>query len=130
VNKAAFAMTFVLAFLLLALGVADSALFVQAEDYYITIDVSSPIQGETYFTNEVPLSFSYETNIINSSDVIDYTVVFCYIIDGQPRFELGTLIPSGTTVRIGEFFQPVPLWWSAPIHVANGSHSVFVWINF
>jgi len=117
--------------MLLAFSVTNQTLFVQAEDYNITVNVSSPIQNETYSTNDILLSFSYTTNIINSSDVIDYTVVFCYILDGQPRFDMfGNLIPSGETIRIGEFFQPVPLDYNLSIHVANGSHSLFVWINF
>jgi hypothetical protein len=127
-KRIALAITVIL--LLLALGVTIPTLFVQAEAFNITINVSSPIQNETYFTNDIPLSFSYTTNIINSSDVIDYTVVFCYILDGQPRFEYGRLIPSGETTRIGEFFQPVPLDYNLSIHVPNGNHSLFVWVTF
>ena len=127
-KRIALAITVIL--LLLALGVTIPTLFVQAEAFNITINVSSPTQNETYFTNDIPLSFSYTTNIINSSDVIDYTVVFCYILDGQPRFEYGRLIPSGEAVRIGEFFQPVPLSYNMSIHVPNGNHSLFVWVTF
>jgi len=119
--------------MLLALSVTNQTLFVQPTVYDITInvDVSSPIQDETYFTNDVPLSFSYESNITNSSDVADYSVVFTYNIDGQPIFDMfGNGVFSGETIRIGQFYEPVPSWWSAPIHVPNGKHSLFVLITF
>jgi hypothetical protein len=119
--------------MLLALGVTNSTLFVQATIYDVTINVnvSSPIQNKTYFTNDVPLSFSYDSNITNSPDVASYSVVFTYNIDGQPIFDMfGNTVFGGESTRIGQFYQPVPLWWSAPIHVPNGSHSLFVLITF
>jgi hypothetical protein len=117
--------------MLLTLSVTNSTLFVQAEDYNITVNVSSPIQNKTYSTNDIPLSFSYNTNIITSPDVAGYSVVFCYILDGQPRFDMfGNLIPSGETIRIGEFCQPVPLAYNLSIQVPNGTHSLFVWVTF
>jgi len=129
-NKIAFAMTVVLTFLLLALGVTNSTLFVQATEYNIIVDLHAP-KNKAYFTNDVPLSFSYNTNIITSPDVAGYSVVFCYNLDGQPRFDMfGNIIPSGETIRIGEFCQPVPLAYNSYIHVPNGSHSLFVHVTF
>jgi hypothetical protein len=42
----------------------------------------------------------------------------------------GNTVFGGKSTRIGQFYQPVPLWWSAPIYVSNGSHSLFVLVTF
>lgn len=118
---------------LLALSVTNSTLFVkgQATGYTIIVRVSSPIQNKTYVTNDIPLSFSYDTDIINSSSVAAYSVVFDYNLDGQPRFDMfGNPVFSGETTRIGQFYQPVPLTYNSSIHVPNGSHSLFIMATF
>ncbi len=119
--------------MLLALSFTNSTLFVQATIYDITINVnvSSPIQNETYFTNDIPLSFSYNSNITNSPDVANYTVVLCYNLDGQYWHDVfGNIMFSGETIRIGQFYQPAPLTHNSSIHVANGTHSLTVLVTF
>jgi hypothetical protein len=127
------ALTSLVILMLLVLSITNSMPFVQATIYDITInvDVSSPIQDETYFTNDIPLSFSYDSNITNSIDVANYTVVLCYNLDGQYWHDVyGNIMFSGETIRIGQFYQPVPSWWSASIHVPNGTHSLTVLVTF
>ena len=97
----------------------------------IVVNVSSPIQNETYFTNDIPLSFSYDTNITTSPDVANYTAVFTYNLDGQPNFDMfGNPVFGGKTTRIGAFYQPIPLDYNSSIHVPNGNHSLFVMATF
>ena len=115
----------------IALSVTNSTLFVQATTYNIFVEVSSPIQNKTYFTNDIPLSFNYSTNIINLPNIAEYSVVFCYNLDGEPNFDMfGNTVFWGKTTRIGQFDQPVPLDYNSSIHVPNGNHSLFVYLNF
>ena len=104
---------------------------IQAEGYNITVEVSSPIPDKTYKTNNVPLSFSCDANINNSSNVASYSVVFDYNLDGQPGFDMfGNPVFSGETKRIGQFYQPVPIDYNSSIHVPDGIHSLFVLVTF
>jgi hypothetical protein len=115
----------------LIMVVTDSTLLVYA-DYDTIVEVSSPIQNKTYFTNDITLSFSYTTNIINSSDIGEYSVVFAYNLDGEPIWTppWGMHVSGGKSTRIGQFYQPVPLDYTMSIDVQNGNHTLFVIITF
>jgi len=98
--------------------------------YYVNVNISSPIQDQIY-SNDVALSFSYTTNISNSTG---YSVVFNYNLDGQGGFDVfGNPVFTGETNRIGEFYQPVPLTYNSSIHVSTGNHTLFamvtIWLN-
>lgn len=109
----------------------NSIAAVQATGYNIAVEVSSPVQNKTYNTNDVPLRFSYGTNVTNSPNIANYSVVFCYNLDGEPTFGIfETPIFGGNTTRIGQFYQPVPLEYNSTIQVPNGNHSLFVHITF
>lgn len=100
------------------------------DSFNIIIKVESP-QNITYNTNDIPLSFSYDTNIINSPRITNSSVVFLYNIDEQLIFDVfGNLIFTGETTRIGQFYQPVPLTYNSSIHVPDGNHSLFVVVAF
>ena len=104
---------------------------VHTTTYDIIVEVSSPIQNKTYFTNDIPLSFNYTTNIPNLPNIAEYSVVFCYNLDGEPNFGMfGNPVFWGNTTRIGQFNQPIPLDYNSSIHVPNGNHSLFVYLNF
>ena len=104
---------------------------VHTTTYDIIVEVSSPIQNKTYFTNDIPLSFNYTTNIPNLPNIAEYSVVFCYNLDGEPNFDMfGNSVFWGNTTRIGQFYQPIPLDYNSSIHVPNGNHSLFVYLNF
>ena len=99
--------------------------------YNTIIEVSSPIQNKTYFTNDIPLSFNYSNNITNLPNITEYSVVFCYNLDGEPNFDVfGNPVFWGNTTRIGQFDQPVPLDYNSSIHVPDGNHSLFVLVTF
>ena len=122
---------FVLLVLSLVLASFSQIGVVQATTYNIIVEVSSPIQNKTYFTNDIPLSFNYSTNIDNLPNIAEYSVVFCYNLDGEPNFDMfGNTVFWGNTTRIGHFDQPVPLEYNSSIHVPNGNHSLFVYLNF
>jgi hypothetical protein len=123
---------FFLLLMALVMGVTNSTLLVHATDYNSIVEVSSPIQNKTYFTNDVPLSFSYSTNIINSSNIGEYSVVFAYNLDGEPIWTppWGMHVSGGKTTRIGQFYPPVPLDYTLSIDVPNGNHSLFVVVTF
>lgn len=113
------------------LGVSNLTPLVHATTYNISVDVSSPIENKTYFTNDVPLSFNYITNIPDLPNIADYSVVFCYNLDGEPNFDyFGNPVFWGETTRIGQFYQPIPLDYSSSIFVGNGDHSLFVCLTF
>ena len=115
----------------IALSVTNSTLFVQATTYNIFVEVSSPIQNKTYFTNDIPLSFNYITNITNLPNIAEYSVVFVYNLDGEPNFDMfGNPVFWGNTTRMGQFYQPIPLDYNSSIHVPNGNHSLFVMATF
>ncbi len=93
---------------------------------YVEVNISSPSQGQIY-SNDVALSFSYTTNISNSTG---YSVVFNYNLDGQGGFDVfGNPVFTGETTRIGEFYQPVPLTYNSSIHVSTGNHTLFVMVT-
>jgi hypothetical protein len=95
--------------------------------YYINVKVSSPIQGQTY-SNKVPLSFSFTTNIDNYTGD---SVVFNYNLDGQGGFDVfGNPVFSGKTTRIGQFYLPVPLTYNTTIDVPAGKHTLFVMVTY
>ena len=113
------------------MGVTNSTLLVQATTYNIIVEVTSPIQNKTYFTNDIPLSFNYSTNITNLPNIAEYSVVFVYNLDGEPNFDMfGNPVFWGNTTRIGQFYQPIPLDYNSSIFVPNGNHSLFVFLNF
>ena len=115
----------------LVMGVTNSTLLVQATTYNIIVEVSSPIQNKTYFTNDIPLSFNYSTNMDNLPNIAEYSVVFCYNLDGEPNFDyFGNPVFWGKTTRIGQFYQPIPLDYNSSIHVPNGNHTLFVSLTF
>jgi hypothetical protein len=122
---------FFLLLLPLVIGVTNLTPLVQATTYNIIVEVSSPIQNKTYFTNDIPLSFNYSTNIPNLPNIANYSVVFCYNLDGEPNFDnFGNSVFWGKTTRIGQFYQPIPLDYNSSIHVLNGNHSLFVFLTF
>lgn len=122
---------FVLLVLSLVLASLSQIGVVQATTYNIIVEVSSPLQNKTYFTNDIPLSFNYSTNIPNLPNIAEYSVVFCYNLDGEPTFDMfGNPVFWGKTTRIGQFYQPIPLNHNSSIHVPNGNHSLFVFLNF
>ena len=115
----------------LVMGVTNSTLLVQATTYNIIVEVSSPIQNKTYFTNDIPLSFNYSTNMDNLPNIAEYSVVFVYNLDGEPNFDMfGNPVFWGKTTRIGQFYQPIPLDYNSSIHVPNGNHTLFVSLTF
>ena len=106
---------------------------VQATTYNIIVEVSSPIQNKTYFTNDIPLSFNYSTDIINSSKFGESRgVVFVYNLDGGLIFDMfgKAHFLDGKTTRIGQFYEPVPSHYTLSIDVTNGNHSVIVIVTF
>jgi parallel beta-helix repeat protein len=126
---------FVLFFLLLmplVMGVSNLTLLVNATTYNTSVDISSPIQNKTYFTNDIPLSFNYSTDIINSSEYGESRgVVLVYSLDGEVVFDMfGQAHLGGMTTRIGQFYEPVPSDYTLSIDVPNGNHSVIVMVTF
>ena len=125
---------FVLFFLLsipLVMSVSNLTPLVHATTYNTLVDTSSPIQNKTYFTNDISLIFNYSTNIPDLSNIAEYSVVFCYNLDGEPNFDyFGNSVFWGETTRIGQFYQPIPLEYSSSIFVGNGNHSLFVYLTF
>ena len=125
---------FVLFFLLLiplVMSVSNLTPLVHATTYNTLVDISSPIQNKTYFTNDISLIFNYSTNIPDLSNIAEYSVVFCYNLDGEPNFDyFGNPVFWGETTRIGQFYQPIPLDYSSSIFVGNGNHSLFVYLTF
>jgi len=100
--------------------------------YNTIIEVSSPIQNKTYFTNDIPLSFNYSTNIPDLPNIAGYSVVFDYnLVDGEPDFDMfGKPIFWGKTIRIGQFYQPIPLDYNSSIPVPNGNYTLSVYLTF
>lgn len=92
----------------------------------IKVSVASPKQNQTY-PNDVPLSFSFDAKFDNSTD---YSVVYCYNLDGKGGFDVfGNPVFTGETIRIGQFYQPVPLTYNSSIHVSTGKHTLFVMVT-
>lgn len=115
----------------LVMAVTNSTLLVQATTYNVVVEVSSPIQNKTYFTNDIPLSFNYSTNIPDLPNITEYSVVFVYNLDGEPNFDIfGNEVFWGNTTRIGQFYQPIPFDYTSSIYVPNGNHSLFVFLTF
>jgi hypothetical protein len=128
--KSAFIVVLLLLFSFVLISSLQTNL-VKAETYDIIVEVSSPIQNKTYFTNDIPLSFNYSTNITNLPNITEYSVVFCYNLDGEPNFDVfGNPVFWGNTTRIGQFDQPVPSDYNSSIHVPDGNHSLFVLVTF
>ena len=128
--KSAFIVVLLLLFSFVLISSLQTDL-VKAETYDIIVEVSSPIQNKTYFTNDIPLSFNYSNNITNLPNITEYSVVFCYNLDGEPNFDVfGNPVFWGNTTRIGQFDQPVPLDYNSSIHVPDGNHSLFVLVTF
>ena len=127
---------FVLFFLLLiplVMSVSNFTLLVHATTYNTSVDISSPIQNQSYFTNDIPLSFNYSTDIINSSEFGESRgVVFVYNVDGGLIFDMfgRAHFLGGKTTRIGQFYEPVPSDYTLSIDVPNGNHSVIVIVTF
>jgi len=127
---------FVLFFLLLmpvVMSVSNLTPLVHATTYNTLVDISSPIENKTYFTNDIPLSFNYSTDIIDSSEFGEsHGVVFVYNVDGEVIFSVygQAFFLGGKTTRIGQFYEPVPSDYSLYIDVPNGKHSVIVMVTF
>ena len=84
------------------------------------VNITSPIQNQTYYTNSVLLNFTFETNLASNSR----TVVFVYALDGQ----LGYHTPEGTRIeRIGQFYPPFNSYYNTTIdNIPNGNHLLWV----
>jgi hypothetical protein len=127
---------FVLFFLLLmplVMSVSNLTPLVHATTYSTLVDISSPIENKTYFTNDIPLSFNYSTDIIDSSEYGEsHGVVFVYNVDGGLIFDMfgKAHFLGGKTTRIGQFYEPVPSDYALSIDVPNGNHSVIVMVTF
>ena len=129
-NTTTVALLLVLSF---SLVIFSDIAIVQATTYNTIVEVSSPIQNKTYFTNDIPLSFNYSTDIINSSKFGESRgVVFVYNLDGGLIFDMfgKAHFLGGKTTRICQFYEPVPSHYTLSIDVTNGNHSVIVIVTF
>ena len=115
-----FTLILILLVLLTFVG-ANSTLLVEGQSI---VNITSPIQNQTYYTNSVLLNFTFETNIASNTRA----VVFVYALDGQ----LGYHTPEGTRIeRIGEFYPPFNSFYSTTIDdVPNGNHLLWVQVAF
>ncbi len=120
--------------LLLGLGFTNSTLLVkgQPSGYEVKVHVSSPIQNETYQTNNIPLNFTLDIESINAS--LFQQVLFMCNLDGQTGYHGGSGIsiggiPDGYYV----FLPPFPSTYNTTINVPNGNHLLWVeadlWLN-
>jgi hypothetical protein len=103
--------------LLLVFVVANSTQLVEGQSI---VNITSPIQNQTYYTSSVLLNFTFETNLASNSR----TIVFVYALDGQ----LGYHTPEGTRIeRIGQFYPPFNSYYNTTIdNIPNGNHLLWV----
>jgi hypothetical protein len=96
----------------------------QSTAYKAIVNITSPIQNQTYNTNNILLSFTFDTNIKASNT---HGVVFVYALDGQTNYHT----PDGTRIeRIGEFYPPLSSSYSTIVNVPNGKHLIWVQVDY
>jgi hypothetical protein len=92
----------------------------QAAVYQAKLHIISPIEGETYKTNNILLNFTCETNI-PESDISAF--IFGGNLDGQLGYH------GGKALRLGEFQKPLRNFYSIPINVSDGNHLLWVQVD-
>jgi len=105
--------------ILLSLGVAR--LVVIADDLgfsrEVIVRITSPIQNQTYYSNDVPLNFTLYTNL-DASDT--YCAVVVSNLDGKLGYR------GGRGTRIGEYYPPFSSSYSTTMNVPDGNHLLWV----
>jgi hypothetical protein len=90
---------------------------------YVSVNVTSPIENQTYQTNIIPLNFTWDTNVnVSIIEKVDYSVN----LDGQYGHHDGHDIAYGELPK-----SSIPSSYNTTINVPDGNHllwvHVFVW---
>ena len=86
-----------------------------------TINITSPLQNETFYTNTIPLNVSLETNV--NASFTEWIVLYCNL-DGTPHYT------GGHGTQIGEFYPPLHSFYNTTINVPNGNHLVWAQVDY
>jgi|WetSurMetagenome_2_1015567.scaffolds.fasta_scaffold96502_1 hypothetical protein len=89
------------------------------------VNITSPIQNQTYQSNIVPLEFTVNPNIESPPNWTVQSLVLGYDLDGQQGYHA-----PQHSVRIDQFYPPFHSSYSTSMDLPNGNHTLWVVATF